>query len=108
MVCIYNAAPGIKITYCVDYVERLFEMKELNSQRRKAGRIVATTAAVPFLVVLPFLDGTVLAINLVQAFVANGALELIERNFGPAQGVTERFGEFGPDFIDALGIGRMV
>jgi len=52
MVCIYNAAPGIKITYCVDYVERLFEMKELNSQGRKAGRIVATTAAVPFLVVL--------------------------------------------------------
>ena len=30
MVCIYNAAPGINITYCIDYPEHPFDMHALN------------------------------------------------------------------------------
>ena len=32
MVCIYNATPGIKITYCIRYVHPLFDMEELNTR----------------------------------------------------------------------------
>jgi outer membrane protein TolC len=55
MVCIYNAAPGINITYCIDYVQRLLDMEELNSKTqfpRKPTRIAPATAAILCLVVL--------------------------------------------------------
>src|SRR5258705_9815067 len=54
MVCIYNAAPGINITYCFAYVQRLFDMEELNFKTpspRKRKRIASTTTAVLCLVV---------------------------------------------------------
>jgi outer membrane protein TolC len=54
MVCIYNAAPGINITLCIAYVQRLFDMEELNSKTpspRKRKRIAPTTTVVLGLVV---------------------------------------------------------
>src|SRR2546422_10106513 len=33
MVCIYNAAPGINITYCIASVQPQFDMEELNSKK---------------------------------------------------------------------------
>lgn len=47
MVCIYNAAPGIKISYCIACVQPLFDMQELNSKTlspRKRKRIASAAA----------------------------------------------------------------
>ncbi len=54
MVCIYNAAPGINITYCITYVQPQFAMEELNSKKpspRIRNRIAPATKAVLYMVI---------------------------------------------------------
>src|SRR5690349_11226227 len=53
IVCIYNRAPGIKITYCIDCIPPLSAMEELNFTRfspRKPGRIATVMTAILCLV----------------------------------------------------------
>ncbi len=56
MVCIYNAAPGIKITYCIDNVQPLSDMEELTSKRRcppKPGGLASAATILCLVTLLP-------------------------------------------------------